>query len=213
MIQLSVLRPGLISAELRWFWPDKCPDEVQRWYEAGHRSREGSAPVRVDRYIHQKGVENVGIKVRDDKEGKPPDVEVKGLISFIDVTVEHSTLRAELWCKWKAPATLGSVRGFVTEKMRRMRKFDAGGSYPTEIELGADEKPVSGAHLPDLGCNVELTTVRLPDRDKIWFTLCFEAFGDLRSAPEVLRSVIHEMNFRPPINGILQSYPVWLNTL
>jgi hypothetical protein len=49
--------------------------------------------------------------------------------------------------------------------------------------LQLNERPLSGAPLPKHGCNVELTKVLLDGDQRQWWTLGFEAFGDLDCAP------------------------------
>jgi hypothetical protein len=93
-----------------------------------------------------------------------------------------------------------------------MRKFDAANA-PSEIPLGLDEKPCPPRALPIVSCNVELTRVRVRGRPQEWWSLCFEAFGDLDSAPDALVKVIQAMQPTPTIDGAFLSYPAWLDTL
>jgi hypothetical protein len=74
-------------------------------------------------------------------------------------------------------------------------------------ETPADEKVT----LPDVGCNVELTHVRV--ESEVWWTLGFEAFGKLTTIQDDLRAVAGVMAARnPPSMGtpIVASYPAWL---
>jgi hypothetical protein len=203
----------LISAELRWFWLGNCPSEVEQWFRSGEPPGGGDeAKPRVDRYFHHKGIVELGIKVRDERKNLPPDVEVKGLVTTRKAQgLELPADRVEIWCKWKAPP-LTSPLVFTTEKVRWMRKFDAD-SAPSEIPLGPDEKPRFPRELPVIGCNVELTRVRVRGRPEEWWSLCFEAFGDLDSAPDALVKVIRTMQPIPTIDGAFLSYPAWLDTL
>ena len=78
--------------------------------------------------------------------------------------------------------------------------------------MNEDEKPKNNRALPDLGCNVELTKVELPDSD-IWWTLGFESFGTVNTVAASLQAAAVTLTARKPpaINeGIVASYPVWL---
>jgi hypothetical protein len=79
--------------------------------------------------------------------------------------------------------------------------------------LGVDETPVDGRALPGLGCNVELTRVELRG-EQVWWTLGFEAFGELSSVERSLRNTLSIMAARqpPPLGtGELLNYPAWLS--
>lgn len=206
----------LISAELRWFWLGDRPENVENWYrKSGREPGGGAEPPRRDRYYHHQGNTELGIKVRDELPGRPPDVEVKGLVATFDASAFGLPVKqAEIWCKWKAPPLTSPAHEFVVEKLRWLRKFDADSNELTEIALRADEKPRDpDRKLPVTGCNVEWTRVGIQGRNDIWWSLCFEAFGDLDSAPEVLARVLAHMRDMPSIDGKALSYPAWLDQL
>lgn len=206
----------LVSAEMRWFWKASCPTEVEKWFQTSGEPPGGGDQdrPRIDRYYKSAGHSELGIKIRDDVAGKPREVEIKGLVGVRDDTDPLlPTRRVEIWCKWKGPA-FEPASCLVTEKVRWMRKFDAGSDVPIEISLeSGTEKPVSGAKLPDIGCNIELTKVKVGGQTETWWTLCFEAFGGLDTAPRALRKVISVAGPIPPLDGDLLSYPAWLNGL
>jgi hypothetical protein len=176
----------LVSVELRWFWPDACPAQVESWFGSKPPGGEATKAPRIDRYVHQKGNTEIGIKVRGERRDVPPDVEIKGLVALAQaVRLGATTARPEIWCKWKAGIPLGG--GIVTKKVRWLRKFAVQDGGVSEVELGADEKPAKGAP-PAVGCNLELTHLRVVGRSEAWWTVCFEAFGDLTTAPDALGS-------------------------
>jgi hypothetical protein len=203
-----------ISAELRWFWRNDCPQGVREWFEKSGKPPGKGEQVRVDRYYHSKGNVDLGMKVRDDQQGKVRDIEVKGLVATRDLpNLGLASRHMEIWCKWKAPP-LTSSSEIVTEKVRSLRKFDAGEKIPSEIPLGPDEQLLLGYSRPATGCNIELTDVAVRGRPGKWYSLCFEAFADdLDSAPDALVRVIEAMKPLPKIDGALLSYPAWLDTL
>jgi hypothetical protein len=41
-----------ISAELRWFWPDSCPEGLESWFN-DRDPPPGGGGVRVDEYLHE----------------------------------------------------------------------------------------------------------------------------------------------------------------
>ena len=82
----------------------------------------------------------------------------------------------------------------------------------SEIPLDGFEQPLVNQALPDLGCNVELTQIVLPD-GKDWWTFGFEAFGKLTSVSDQLTTVANYLVTRNvPVfeYGIEASYPAWL---
>ena len=63
------------------------------------------------------------------------------------------------------------------------------------------------------GCNVELTEVKIAGHAERWWTLGFEAFGDLDSVPTNLTlTVLPEKPalIRIVTSGEFLSYPAWL---
>ena len=191
----------LISAEIRWFWQDNCPETVRKWF---HHS--GLKPFgensRRDRYFHQRGNTEIGIKIRDESTNASRDIEIKGSIAQLPA------LSAEIWGKWKSNI-IPSAQGTVVRKQRWLRKLSLDGPA-WERQLGGDEKPAGGAGLPTVGCNIELTKVYLEGETQIWWTLGFEAFGDLMTAPPALARTLDIL--RPPVlGGAKLSYPQWLD--
>jgi hypothetical protein len=200
-----------VSAEMRWFWSNSCPTAVEKWFrESGCPPGGGHLPPRIDRYYHSRGNTELGIKVRNEVPNESPDVEVKGLVGILsDLGPGLPAQHVEMWCKWKAPP-IGSNFSLVTEKVRWIRKFDASSDFAVEVRLQEDERPVSGEK-PDVGCNIELTQVNVRQHLGTWWTLGFEAFGNIQSAPDALLKTIKAMGLLPHIDGELLSYPAWLD--
>jgi hypothetical protein len=204
----------LISAEIRWFWPDAPPPALHDWFASisihGCAVGGGDDDPRPDAYLRDASQRELGIKARAGK-----TVEVKGL-----VTVVWNGLRAspfagpiEIWTKWSAAAlTLDPTRTIETRKRRWLRKFDTTGATPREIPLNRKERPADEkVTLPELGCNVELTHVSVAS--EVWWTFAFEAFGKLTTTQDDLRAVAGVLAGRnPPSMGtpMVASYPAWL---
>jgi hypothetical protein len=135
--------PMLISAEIRWFWPDATPPALHDWFASigihGCAVGGGDDDPRPDAYLRDATQQELGIKARAGK-----TIEVKGL-----VTVVWNGLRAgpfagpiEIWTKWTAAAlTLDPRTTIETRKRRWLRKFDTGGAIPREIPLNKKETP------------------------------------------------------------------------
>ena len=63
----------LTTAEVRWFWPARCPQLVRDWFfKTGLPP--GGGLSRVDRYARHRSGPEITLK----KRGRNPDFEVKG---------------------------------------------------------------------------------------------------------------------------------------
>ena len=200
----------LLSAELRWFWRGHCPQPVYDWFFKSGLPP-GGGHSRIDRYIPQRGEPDISLKRRGDK----PDFEVKGLVTTRRGSeLEPLAPHIEIWCKWSC-----TIRGLkladevAVTKTRWLRQFDTSKYVRSEIPLGANEKPKADYSLPLQGCNVELTEVQIGGHAGRWWTLGFEAFGDLDSVPTNLTlTVLPEKPILLRIigSGAFLSYPSWL---
>lgn len=203
-----------VSAEIRWFWHNQPPPGLKHWFlEARHHpcSAGGGGGPRRDRYFHDPHQDELGLKLRGSKKG----VEIKGLITLTrnGLTVDPFVGPIEIWAKWTSePLNLPEQALFKTKKLRWLRKFDTTKRGPEEIPLDSDEKPSNGRALPMLGCNVELTQVTLSN-EEVWWTLGFEAFGNIRTVENDLRATASILAERHPPEfeqGMVASYPSWL---
>ena len=101
-------------------------------------------------------------------------------------------------------------------KTRWLRKFDTGKYVRAEIPLDANGKPTKAHLLPVQGCNVELTDVQVLRQTGAWWTLGFEAFGDLDSVSANLTLTV--LPEKPALvrivpSGEFLSYPAWFQAL
>ncbi len=88
------------------------------------------------------------------------------------------------------------------------------GSLLLESPLGPDERPKQGYSLPVQGCNAELTEVSTANLTEVWWTLGFEAFGDIGTVPVNLIKTLasHKATLADLVSsGELLSYPAWLS--
>ena len=201
----------MVSAELRWFWKDEPPRKISDWFHGGDVRAGGGSALRRDRYFPHEGEPELGLKTRDE-DGAGAQVEIKGLVATLPPRgLELDLRRLEIWCKWST-----SVRptgpGLLVVKQRWLRKFAADlGEIPlTKDEQDAQPGPRRG--LPAAGCTIELTKVVLPDPGDTWWTLGFEAFGDLDRVCGVLARTLRTRG--PPCADpeAELSYPAWLKT-
>jgi hypothetical protein len=198
-----------VSAEIRWFYPDECPTNLHRWF--GEMSpAPGGGKLRIDEYLSQTNQSGVSIK----KRGGRPGVEIKGLIAVCRSELVPFAPYVELWCKWRLQASaLEMTKRMIIQKTRWIRTYDTSRAAIVEIPLQADEKPLNGQPLPQQGCNVEISTIRIAEDPRQWWTLGFEAFGDLDSAPGNLLKTAQFLitrSFPLPICGEFLNYPAWL---
>ena len=152
----------------------------------------GILKERTDIYFFDHEQVELGIKMRN----APGEIEVKGLIQVSQSLVSFTPnlpAKIELWCKWKTKALqLSSTAGIPIRKTRWLRQFSTPGMPPREITLREQEVQRREEGLPATGCNVELTRIR--DNDgKAWWSLGFEAFGELACVEDALRSTIDVM--------------------
>ena len=203
-----------VSAEIRWFWRHTPPPGLEDWFckADAHGCPAGGGRTRVDEYVRDIRQVELGLKRRDGHKG----VEVKGLVAVTWGGGAGGPFAGpiELWTKWMSePLELHSHSTVPIEKQRWLRKFDTTVRVPQERALDNEEKPHDKRSLPALGCNVELTRVRLPNGD-VWWTLGFEAFGTLRTVENDLQAVATVLAARQPPalgEGLQASYPAWLS--
>jgi hypothetical protein len=200
-----------LSAEVRWFWHDTCPQPLHDWFFRAELPPGGGAP-RIDQYLHLPGQAEVGIKERGDALG----LEIKGLVARREsAALGAVTPHVELWCKWScAIPELKFAKSSTLTKIRWLRKFDTSAPDRVEIPLDPHEGPAHGHRLPAEGCSVELTEVRVSGRPDAWWTLGYEAFGTLETvALNLTRGVLPDMSILAGIvwSSALLSYPGWLS--
>jgi hypothetical protein len=197
-----------VSAEMRWFWRDVCPSDLERWFFRQDPAP-GGGDSRVDEYLRQANEKEIGVK----KRGNKPAIEVKGLVAILQDSELRLAPHLEVWCKWNSEG-LRMADVVITKKVRWLRKFDTSDPATVEIPLSPDGKPLNGRSLPREGCNLELTKVVVIDQPGWWWTLGFEAFDGLESAPVNLRKAVkyvRSASFPSVVNGDYLSYPEWLN--
>jgi hypothetical protein len=150
---------------------------------------EGDVPREIDRWF--RAVEPEAQQPRTDlyRPGNPEmGIKKRGGGAGVEVKGLVSELspvalpgRAQLWCKWSTDG-LDFSDGITVEKQRWLRQ------------------------LP--GCNLELTTLVVGGQR--WWTVGFEAFGDLHEAEPRLRAACAAVADGAPPLGLSLSYAEWL---
>ena len=199
----------LLSAEVRWFWQGPRPN-LYEWF-AGISAPPGGGGTRVDTYLIDRNQAELGIKRR----GSKPGIEIKALVSErASYTLGGHKATSQIWTKLTTAAlTLDLLPSVSTHKKRWLRKYDTGGSTIREITLGTNELPLSKEPLPDNGCNVEFTEVRIQGSSPVWVTLGLESFGSLDRIEDSLRAIVRLLDSKglPDTGpGVALSYPQWL---
>jgi hypothetical protein len=192
----------LLSAEIRLFWFQQKPVELEAWFK-DHAYPAGGPEKRTDVYLYDPSQTELGVKTR----GKNTGVEVKGLVETLADTVEFNSCKIpiEIWSKWPSQTlAFNASAGVTLHKTRWLRRFNTAGSTPVEI---ANDPARS-----EKGCHVEWTIVSTPSGETCW-TLGFEAFGRFDDIVNSLRSVVRLVSERkpPPAPGATaSSYPAWI---
>jgi hypothetical protein len=194
-----------ITAEIRWFWPGRPPSAFAEWFTAAGASwgSASEARTRTDAYLRDHAESALGIKKRGGGDG----VEIKGLISTRPTVIALAgcVCPVGLWGRWPSKLTLAEQNLIKVDKHRFMRRFRLDPASVTDV-LPAE----SGARLS--GCDAELTLLTGPDAAP-WWTVGFEAFGDLEGVEEDLVATVATVAGRSPPHlsgGEATDYPGWL---
>ena len=199
----------MVSAELRWFWPNNPPAALSAWFYDRHtHSSNTAAERRVDRYLRANA--SLGIKVR----GNADIVEVKGLIErtvLLHVSAAPPW-HIEQWCKWHTTGIeLRTDSLMEVSKCRATRIYSV--DKATVVEIATESTDMTRTAAPSADrCTVELTEV-LIGSDRL-ATFAIECSGTLESSPRHLRTLWQAMlEKRMPttsLEGETVSYPAML---
>jgi hypothetical protein len=170
----------------------------------------GGGTPRTDEYAFNPKQPELGLKKRGVKDG----VEVKGLVALRRRCAPPFDGQIQIWCKWTSEAlTVDQLQRIAVHKTRWLRKFDTSGADVLEVEVDADERlRKSPGRLLERGCQLELVSLRLDSGPDNWWSLGFEAFGELDDIEDSLRrTALHLASSAPNLGtGIDLSYPQWL---
>jgi hypothetical protein len=209
-----------ISAEARLWWPDGNANAVEYWFEQLTEFEPGGklafngycySEPRTDAYAVDLGQAELGIKLRAAGTAKAR-IEVKSLVATRGEAALFGPVT--IWTKNASAAlTLDGLETVATNKWRRLRKFAWTGAVLGETALDENEGVRDGTK-PAAGCNVEFTRVAIGKSQEVWWTLGYEAFGQLDEVERILRTCLLQTVSRTPLPtahiGTPASYPEWL---
>lgn len=200
------------TAEARWFFRGPVPLEVEAWFQQG-AGRVAQEPPRTDRYLHLPDTDDLNIKLREGR------LEIKRRVGDADTVCLHERVGGvvEVWHKWSfGLAETGEDRvdavspdgpWIAVRKERRLRAY--------RVKRGRQVVALTSSEPPAEGCELELSTIEAAGQ--IWWSLAFEAFGDLSALRDNLVLVAqHVLNIREPPAleaGASRGYASWLSEL
>jgi hypothetical protein len=201
----------LVSAEIRWFWRNALPPGLDAWFRNG-AVPPGGGSARTDEYLFDPGQVELGVKRRGPQTG----VEIKGLVALRSTTAPPLNARVQIWSKWTSQTlSLANLPTIAVRKTRWIRKFDTGSRHVLEVPLDAQERPRDPEQRPERGCQLELVALSVESRVGAWWSLAFEAFGEVDTVETSLgRTLAHVAPGAPTLESAMElSYPAWLAAL
>jgi hypothetical protein len=202
---------------VRWFGEGSIPGIVRTWFDQCQGEIIGHQ-IRTDTYLGHLASDVLGIKIREGR------LEIKHRTHHFGPIQLHRRVHglAEQWRKWglilepdqfNSSFTKFSYPHWIrVKKDRQLRRYQL-----TLNGLLSQSAPVSGAADEVAtnqvrGCDVELTSIQVENQK--WWSLAFEAFGQVDSAYEDLLFVIGRLteSNEPPRFTAANSfgYPYWL---
>jgi hypothetical protein len=120
----------------------------------------------------------------------------------------------EIWSKWTSSRlTIDHLPRIAVHKTRWLRKYDTHDRVVVEVPLDTDERALRDPSLRlDRGCHFELVSLRVSDPERTWWSLGFEAFGDLDTVEDSLHRTVNHVApaAELPSGALGLSYPAWL---
>ena len=160
------------SIEIRWFLnePEAKKTALEWFKKIGGKL--DNPEVRTDFYLPRSYGNSVGLKLRTFK--NIPKVEVKEKLDTIEMVDAKGIGIVEVWNKWRftldaKDETSTEINSEKTEwvKMEKSRSL-------IKYEILPDNKFQIVDNDVDFACNVEITDIKIGDKD--WWTLGFETF-------------------------------------
>jgi hypothetical protein len=216
----------LSTAEIRWFTPGDIPDQVFDWF-IDFIGKPTRAPSRTDHYLLLPD-DGIGIKIREvmieHKQRSGGEVErLRGGEG------ERERVRTgkrwsdgvnsgivERWEKWSFPLDddeavakmlktyTESWLGITKKRLMRILEFDDNGNIRhTTFEA-----------VKNIACGWELTELEIEGSPDKWWTMGFEAFGEVGDLDEPLIGVCEHVLKESPIKFNVRnsfSYPEWIS--
>ncbi|MBL7128953.1 MAG: hypothetical protein ISS16_08210 [Ignavibacteria bacterium] len=176
------------TLEVRWFYKDsESDDNYLKVFKNVLQFEE--QPARVDHYYYFTSEGSMGIKIREGR------LEIKNCFRDYSIVLFNRQVegKVEFWHKWSFEINqtdsnyqkvLDSNNSWITvKKERTLCKY--------KITKDEQVSVLSNAEYSENICNVELTNILI--RDKKWWSLGFESYGDEGSLFENLILVVREV--------------------
>jgi hypothetical protein len=201
------------SMELRWFLQGTIPVEIEKWFN--------NAPVapkdegeRYDGYLILPDHADLSVKLRNQQKFEIKKRIADFGIKALDTGEGRTEGRVEQWVKWSFSLEANSqgqpdtseLNGFwvVVCKLRRQIKY--------KVAEDGSVEAIDASTRVDQGCYLELTQIWA--RNKPWWSLGFEAFGEMDTVEHnlqlTLNHVLAERDFPPMEAAHSFAYPEWL---
>lgn len=210
----------ITTTELRWFWPGKLEASLETWFRAsksllGDPLGDADLDRRTDCYLIDAESTAFSLKLREKR------LELKRLLSARDYSAGRAGVEgiAQLWRKSDWSYDPGENSGSDPV----IAAFTAGEDAPNIAVVGkrrwqrkyvpTDDGSIERVPFVPLrvACNVELTALELGGA--AWWTICFEAYGDIER-PGTLTAVVDWFFDRfpgpKPKRDQSESYPSWM---
>jgi hypothetical protein len=168
----------VLRVEARWFGAGIVPADVGAWFyqDAPQPQQE---PLRTDCYLHLPGQDSLGIKLREGSLELKQRACVSDVVHFDGRIAGH----VEHWHKWRFMAAetdhglaadqYAEGSWIAVEKDRRLRTYHV---TDTKEVMAVPLPVMTSTDLPQQGCHLELTILRVDDKQ--WWSVGFAAFGD-----------------------------------
>ena len=201
-----------LSCEARLWWEGDRREAVEGWFDmlriasAGGPAEDSAPPIRTDIYLHDPSQTECGIKIRA-ADGDDARVEVKSLIARRGALASLGPVT--LWTKLATTSlALETFPTVTVRKQRRLQSFAWTGQSLSPVD------PADIGRMLHAGCNIELTHVWREDCTVPWWTIGYEAFGELDAIEMILRHCVSMTTSVERIPGVQDarpaSYPEWL---
>ena len=200
------------TLEVRWFVSGQIPEPIHQWF---HNGTIAPTPVaeREDWYLCLPGTVNLGIKQREGK------LEIKKRTSDCGVCSlsDRVSGQVEQWVKWSfgldaEQSDIGKAafqgEWIAVQKSRQQKRYEVTPSGTVQA-IDSSDSSIS------TGCNLELAQLLVFDQP--WFSVGFEAFGEMDALEKTLDRVLHKVLADPEFPTVeaeqSMSYPRWLTML
>ena len=197
------------TTEVRWFHQGDLPSSWLLWFESFPDPVQDE-PVRTDKYLLIGELDELGIKIRQGR------LEIKQRLGDLGVVQISDRVEGlvEYWMKWSFEVAenedylsyldLSGPNWTSVHKRRKLRRY--------QMSKNGQVLAVSDTLIPPDSCEVELTEIW--SREQSWWSLAFEAAGEIQTSKEVLMTIsrhLIEVEGAPKLTAKNSfGYPKWL---